>query len=108
MRRRATRSRASMSWCGCAKRAERILPSEVSMPRHGGAFDFLLDFLARINAPQARLFDPAVEAFAGEAAPAILAALHARQHAVLQLRRDGARRIRLVAQFEQILAPGLR
>src|SRR3954467_2024600 len=63
----------------------------------------LFDLLARIDAPQAWLFDPTVEAFADEAAPPVLAALHGREHAMLHFRHDGACRIGLVAQFEQFI-----
>src|SRR4051812_2166077 len=71
------------------------------MPANAGVL--LLDLLARIDTPQARLLDPAVEAFADEAAPAILAALHRRQHPRLQFRHDGACRIGLIAQFEEFV-----
>src|SRR3954467_8905508 len=63
----------------------------------------LFDLLARIDAPQAWLFDPTVEAFADEAAPPVLAALHGREHAMLHFRHDGACRIGLFAQFEEVV-----
>src|SRR5207248_4719781 len=64
--------------------------------------------LVWIDAPQARLLDPAVEAFADETAPAILAALHRGEHAVLELRSHGTCGIRFVVQRQQfILGLGL-
>src|SRR5437763_574705 len=98
MRRKAMRSRASMSWCGCAR------PAEAAPLRR----EILLDLLVWIDAPQARLLDAAVEAFADQTAPAILAALHGGEHAVLKLRSDGTCGIRLIVQRQQfILGLGL-
>src|SRR2546423_1914005 len=99
MRRKAMRSRASMWWCGCARPAE-------AAPLRGA---ILLDLLVWIDAPQARLLDPAVEAFADETAPPVLAALHHGEHAVLKLRVYRARGFRLVVQRQQlVLTLGLR
>src|SRR5215471_18013786 len=48
----------------------------------------LIHGLARIDAPQAFLLDPAVETLADDAAPVVAAALHGGEHARLYARRD--------------------
>src|SRR5687767_3834952 len=109
MRRRVTRWRASMSWCGCARPAETGCRCRSGCPASAGHLFWLVQLLVRIDAPQARLLDPAVEALADEAAPAVLAAPYRRQHPMLQLRADAACSIRLVVERQQfVLAPGLR
>src|SRR5678815_6158301 len=64
----------------------------------------LFHLLARIDAPQARLLDPAVEAFSDEAAPPAVALLYGAEHAVLQLGGDAARGIGFRPQQEQLLS----
>src|SRR3954464_14112017 len=81
------------------------------MPRESGALLFgdLVYLLFRIDAPQARLLDPAVEPLAREPAPAALALLHGPEHAMLQLRGGSARGIGLGPEREKfVLALELR
>src|SRR5581483_5361127 len=63
----------------------------------------LVDLLARVDAPQPVLLDPAVESLAGEAAPAVLTFLHGGEHAVLELRREAARGIGLGVQCDDLV-----
>ena len=62
----------------------------------------LLDLLVRIDAPQPLLFDPAVEAVAGEPAPAAVAMLDRSEHSGLQTGQHRAFGIGLGMQRRQI------
>src|SRR5205085_3474295 len=108
--RRASRSHTTISHADKTLKATLRSTKKASIiwaqvEQSGGLFHFLV----RIDAPKPRLLDPAVEALADEAAPAVLAALHAREHAVLKLCADRARGFRLVVQRQQFVpAFGLR
>src|SRR2546422_492756 len=63
--------------------------------------DSLLQPLVRVDAPQAFLLDPAVEALAGDAAPGPGAALDRAEHAGLQLGENQAVVVLLLVQGQQ-------
>src|SRR5882757_8889331 len=67
--------------------------------------DGSLHLLVGVDAPQALLFDPAVKAVAGDAAPAASAFLHLSHHAGLQPRGNRAVRIGAVIERREVV-PG--
>src|SRR5882757_3877585 len=128
----ATRSLASTWSCGCARSVDPFEPlSLIVMPGLSRPSTFLapresktwmagtspamttlnyvddgsLHLLVGVDAPQALLFDPAVKAVAGDAAPAASAFLHLSHHAGLQPRGNRAVRIGAVIERREVL-PG--
>src|SRR5262249_31981068 len=105
-RRKATRSRASMWWCGCAaRRAERLFFHHcacVGRRCRPLMFSNLPDLLVRIDAPELLLHDPPVEARPGNAAPASGAAFDRGEHARLQPRDHRGAAVTLVIERHQL------
>ena len=87
----AWRSRRWKWWCGFAGCAD---------PLSARSTASLLEFLVRVDAPQALLLDPALEARAAYQAPAARALLHVRQDARLQIGDDRGRGVRRAVRGE--------